>query len=341
MTLKVSDLSARVSRGFALAGITFLVEPGKVLAVLGPNGSGKSTLLRLIAGLAAPTGGELQWVEPPEVEALSAAGRVLVPPERRGVCLLMQQGVLFPHLSVRENVALGVPPDRPDEETARLVGEALAAARVAHLADARPGRLSGGEAQRVALARALAQRPRVMLLDEPFHSLDATVKRAVLADLRRLVTERGLAAVLVTHDVEEAEALADEVYLLRRGRGVAQGDLDTLYRRPRDLWTARFLGEVGAIDAADAAAAGVLLPDGAAGTVHFRPEAVQVEEAPDGLAVIAARPGRTFTELTLALPGGARLVSRSAGHLPLHTASRARARITWALPANLSGDPAS
>ena len=337
--LNVDGLHARVGSGFALEGITFSVAPGETLAVIGPNGSGKSTLLRLVAGLVAPQRGSITCGG----VTLSEGLRVLVPPELRSVGLLMQEGVLFPHLRVRENVALGLGPGARGPAAERLVSEALEAARIAHLAGARPGHLSGGEAQRVALARALAQRPRVMLLDEPFHSLDAVVKGPILTDLRALVKDRGLAAVLVTHDAEEAAALADRVLVLGAGRVVQQGALDAIYRAPVDLRTARLFGEVGSIDAARARALGITLPEAVSGTVWFRPEALEVEptSGDDGLEVIAVRPGRASPEVTLALPDGGRLVARPSGPTIPSPGGRARVRLAWALPPSSPGDEPS
>jgi ABC-type Fe3+/spermidine/putrescine transport system ATPase subunit len=199
-------------------------------------------------------------------------------------------------------------------------------------------RLSGGEVQRVALARALVQGPSVMLLDEPFHSLDAPVKAAIMAEVQALVKARGLCAALVTHDADEASAMADRALLLRDGRKVQEGTLDDLYRAPVDGWAARFLGEVASIDATAAEAAGVALPRGFEGrTAWFRPEALRLEPAGagDGLAVIAVRRCRAITEITVALPDGARLVAKCHGESPLTEGSRARARLAWTLPPSL------
>ncbi|MCC6524895.1 MAG: ABC transporter ATP-binding protein [Polyangiaceae bacterium] len=328
--LSVDELRIRLGAGFALDGVSFAVAPGEIFAVLGPNGSGKSTLLRLLAGLAAPTGGSIAWCG----AKLSAGRRVLVPPARRGVGLLLQEGVLFPHLGVRANVALGLGPAHSDDEAERRVSEALATARIAHLGAARIERLSGGEAQRVALARALVQSPRVMLLDEPFHSLDTEVKTAIMRDIRGLVTDRRLAAVLVTHDADEASALADRVMLLCGGRKIQEGTLDELYRAPADAWAARFLGEVESVDAATAAAAGIALPEHAGGTLSFRPDALLLEpsDGDGGLEVSAVRRCRQVTEVSVALPGGRVLVGRWSADRSPAVGERARARLAWLLP---------
>jgi len=335
--LIVEDLGARMGKHFALEGVSFALAPGEILAVLGPNGSGKSTLLRLLAGLATPTAGSIGW----SGTRLSEAARVIVPPPRRGIGLLLQQGVLFPHLRVGENVALGLGPSGEGEAGARRVNDALTTARIGHLAFARVQRLSGGEIQRVALARALVQTPEVMLLDEPFHSLDSPVKASIMDEIRGLVKERSLCAVLVTHDADEASAVADRVLLLREGRKVQEGTLDAIYRSPVDGWAARFLGEVGSVDAATAAAAGITLPPGFEGpTAWFRPEALlldptdaqtDLEDPRPGLAVTAVRRCRALTEVTVALPGGALLIGRCVD-TSLAVGQRARGRLAWTLP---------
>jgi ABC-type sulfate/molybdate transport systems ATPase subunit len=217
------------------------------------------------------------------------------------------------------------------------VATALGRARLQHLARASVQRLSGGEAQRVSLARALAQQPRVMLLDEPFHSLDSPVRAAIVDDLRALVRELGLAVVLVTHDGDEAATVADRVLLLREGLPVQLGTVDELYRAPIDEFAARFLGSVATLEVEVARAAGVALPASIDGpTAWFRPEAVSLEPVGDGgdagLPVLAMRRRRTLTEITLALPGGATLLAHHFGDTPLSVGARARARVEWLLP---------
>ena len=338
--LIVEDLRARIGKGFAIEGLRFSVAPGEILAVLGPNGSGKSSLLRILSGLAAPTAGSITLGG----TRLSEAGRVIVAPEGRRIGILFQEGVLFPHLRVRENVELGLGPGAEGEAADRRVNEALATARIAHLAGARVQRLSGGEIQRVALARALVQTPALMLLDEPFHSLDFPVKSSIIGELRSLVKDRGLSAVLVTHDAEEASAAADRVLLLREGRQIQQGALDEIYRAPVDAWAARFLGEVGEVGAPVAAAAGIALPPGFEGpTAWFRPEALVLDptDAETGLRVTAVRRCRALTEVTVALPDGRSLMGRCPGETSLRVGGRARARLAWTLPPLLDGAPAS
>ncbi len=201
----------------------------ETFALVGPSGAGKSSVLRAIAGLARAEGavslGSETW--------LDSAAAVEVPPERRSVGLVFQDYALFPHLSVRANVAFGGR-ERVDELLERF--------RIGHLADVRPGTLSGGERQRVALARALAREPRVLLLDEPLAALDVHTKAAVRAELGELLHELGLPTLLVTHDFEDAASLAARIGVLVEGRVRQVGRPEDLVAAPADPFVASFTG---------------------------------------------------------------------------------------------------
>jgi molybdate transport system ATP-binding protein len=204
----------------------------ETLALVGPSGAGKSTFLRAVAGLTRPERGLIAldgevW--------LDTSRRVDLPPERRSVGLVFQEYALFPHLSVRRNVGFGGAP-------AAEVDELLEGFGSAGLAAARPAAISGGERQRVALARALARRPRVLLLDEPLSALDAHTRASVRAELRTLLAGLGLPVVLVTHDFEDAAALADRVGVLVEGRVRQLGSPSELVAAPVDPFVARFTG---------------------------------------------------------------------------------------------------
>jgi iron(III) transport system ATP-binding protein len=173
-------------------------------------------------------------------------GRAYVPPEQRSVGYVPQEGALFPHLSVRANVAFGLP---RRERRGHAVTRLLEMVGIAPLARRLPHELSGGEQQRVALARALARRPQALLLDEPFSSLDASLRGHVREEVHALLREQGVTTVLVTHDQEEALSLADVVAVLRDGRIVQRAAPAELYERPVDERLARFLGAVNVIDA--------------------------------------------------------------------------------------------
>ena len=204
----------------------------ETLALVGPSGAGKSTFLRAVAGLERPQRGRVAL----DGEAwLDTERGVDLPPERRSVGLVFQEYALFPHLSVRRNVAFG------GASTAE-VDEFLERFGIAALAAVRPDAISGGERQRVALARALARRPRVLLLDEPLSALDAHTRSAVRGELRGLLAGLGLPVVLVTHDFEDAATLADRVGVLVEGRLLQLGTPAELVAAPVDPFVARFTG---------------------------------------------------------------------------------------------------
>ena len=206
------------------------LEVGGVTALVGPSGAGKSTVLAVIAGLLRPPQGRVAldddvWFD--------ADRRLFLPPDRRRVGLVFQEYALFPHMTVRQNVAYGGDA-RADELMDHL--------RIGHLASARPGQLSGGERQRVALARALAREPGVLLLDEPLSALDAHTKTSVRDELSVLLGDLGLPTIVVTHDYEDALALAGTVGVLVAGELRQLGSAAELLRRPADAFVAAFTG---------------------------------------------------------------------------------------------------
>jgi molybdate transport system ATP-binding protein len=209
-----------------------LEAPAGTLALVGPSGAGKSTVLRAVAGLLRPEQGAVAldgevW--------LDTERGIDLPPERRSVGLVFQEYALFPHMTVAANVRYGA--RRSDR-----VGELLERLRIGHLADAAPGDISGGERQRVALARALARDPGVLLLDEPLSALDAHTKDAVRGELRELLTAVRLPTLLVTHDFEDAAALADRVGVVVDGRLRQLGLPGDLVAAPVDPFVASFTG---------------------------------------------------------------------------------------------------
>jgi thiamine transport system ATP-binding protein len=218
----------------ALHAVSLAVEPGQIVAVLGASGSGKSTLLRAIAGLVQPSAGRI-----------SLEGRDLAPvaTHRRDIGLMFQNHALFGHLNAADNVGYGlkIAGVGSRERTAR-VGELLALVGLESLADRRPDQLSGGEAQRIALARALAPRPGLLMLDEPLGSLDRSLRESLTEELSMLLRSLGQTALHVTHDQQEAFALADRLLVLDRGRVVADGRPDELWANPQTAFLARFLG---------------------------------------------------------------------------------------------------
>jgi molybdate transport system ATP-binding protein len=231
---------AQLQRGEFQLDVNFVVAPGEILGVLGPNGAGKSTLLRLLAGLTQLSGGVVrldgQVLDEPQ------AG-VFVPPERRPVGLLFQNYRLFPHLSVRDNVAFAPRCRGLDRRASRaMADEWLQRFGLAGFGKRKPGELSGGQAQRVALARALAANPGLLLLDEPLSALDARTRLEVRGELRRHLADFDGPTLIVTHDPLEALVLADRLLVIEDGRIVQQGLPAEVARRPATQYIARLVG---------------------------------------------------------------------------------------------------
>ena len=286
--LEVTGVRVAFDGVVAVDDVSFEVGKGEVVAVLGPSGSGKSTLLRCVAGLQRPDAGTVH-VEDADVTATA--------PHARGVGFMFQAPTLFPHRDVAGNVGFGLRMQR--------VGKDTAGSRVAELLDlvGLPGTqgrtvstLSGGEQQRVALARALAPQPRLLLLDEPFGALDAVLRQRLVEDVGRLVRRIGLSVVAVTHDREEAYALADRVLVMRDGRLVADGTPEQLWAAPADAWVASFLGMPNVlpaeVDAGTARTAWGALPvaaDAEGSHVVVPTGAVRVGPTGDLAAVVVAR----------------------------------------------------
>ncbi len=218
----------------ALSDVTFGLDEGKSLAVLGPSGCGKSTLLRLIAGLETPDGGEAA------IDGESLNG---IPPHRRGFGLMHQDLALFPHLNVRDNIAFGLRSQRWEAQAIEnRVNELLELMRIEPLADRSVDAISGGEQQRVALARSLAPRPRLLMLDEPLGALDRRLREELAQEIRRIHGHEGVTLIYVTHDHDEAFAVADDILVLEGGRAVQHGPPEDVWLNPSTPFVARFLG---------------------------------------------------------------------------------------------------
>jgi iron(III) transport system ATP-binding protein len=308
----------------AVDGATLSVPHGELVALLGPSGSGKTTLLRVIAGFEEPDAGRV-----------AIAGRAVagdgawVEPEHRRIGMVFQDGALFPHLTVERNVAFGASRRERVAECLALVGLEARAASYPH-------ELSGGERQRVALARALAADPEVVLLDEPFASLDAGLRDALRAEVAGILREAGTSALLVTHDQAEALSLAGTVAVMREGRVEQIGTPEEIYERPQSRWVAEFLGEADVIPGT--ASRGMVECElgrfGAApelaGRVNvvIRPESVGIGTGPaSGHAegVVVARSFYGHDQLVhVELPSGMRLRSRRLGFPAWHPGDRVR-----------------
>lgn len=308
MGLSVEGLTIALGRSFRIEDLSLEVGAGETVALVGPNGSGKSSVLRTIAGLEVPQAGRISW----SGTLLSSAGRVHVPPEDRKIGMLLEDSALFPHLDVRANVALALPRAATAAERDDLVNRALELARVLPLRARPVTTLSSGEQQRVALARALVRGPGLLLLDEPFHSLDGPTKRGILADLKAVVRDRKLAVIDVTHDPAEASDLSDRVVLLRHGRKQQEGTFEDLYAHPRSPFVADFFGPVQTIEAEAARRDGIELPaEASEGRISFRPECLLLSPCSDAararLVVEQVRGAGALVRITVRLTDGSSL----------------------------------
>jgi iron(III) transport system ATP-binding protein len=284
-----------VSKSFgavrAVREVTLELDRGELVAVLGPSGCGKTTLLRTIAGFERPDAGSVVVAD----QVVAGPGR-FVPPERRRIGMVFQDYALFPHLTVRSNVAFGLAA-KPRDERERLTRRTLELVGLQHKADRYPHELSGGERQRVALARAMAPEPALVLLDEPFSSLDASLRAGLRREVELILRDAEATALLVTHDQEEALSLADRLAVMREGRIVQIGAPEEVYVRPASRWAAQFVGEVNVL-AGVAHGNGVETELGvfdlrapASGSVHVavRPEQLELRADHDGNAEVVAR----------------------------------------------------
>jgi thiamine transport system ATP-binding protein len=290
-TLEVEDLRVRFGDVVAVDGVTFTLADGEVLAVLGPSGCGKSTLLRAVAGLERVDAGTI---------AFDGQDLAPVPTFRRGFALMFQDGQLFPHLSVADNIGYPLRLRRvPRAERRARVDELLELVGLPGAHDREPATLSGGEAQRVALARALAVRPRLLLLDEPLSALDRDLRERLAGELRDILRAEGTTALLVTHDHDEAFAVADRMAVMRAGRFVQTGTLEDVWRAPADPTTARFLGYAAVLDVEASQrllAAAALGPGPDGGSLALRRSALRLD--PDGPLRATVRSVRTTPEVT-------------------------------------------
>jgi sulfate transport system ATP-binding protein len=236
MAIDVRNVSKSFNGFRALEDVSLSVPDGSLTALLGPSGGGKSTLLRVIAGLEAPDSGEVLF---------SGEAVTRLPAQDRGVGFVFQHYAAFKHMTVRDNIAFGLKiRRRPKAEVRARVDELLALVHLGGWADRYPAQLSGGQRQRMALARALAVQPRVLLLDEPFGALDATVRKELRDWLRRLHDEVHVTTIFVTHDQEEALEVAQQVAVINAGRIEQTGTPDDLYEQPANPFVMGFVGPV-------------------------------------------------------------------------------------------------
>lgn len=336
MSVELAGVSKSFGPVRAVDDVRLTLPDGAITALLGPSGCGKTTTLRLVAGFEVPDAGEIRLAGAPV-----AGPGTWVPPERRRVGMVFQHLALFPHLDVAGNVAYGLR-GAARAERRRRVAELLDLVGLAGYERRRPDQLSGGQAQRVALARALAPEPAVVLLDEPFSSLDVGLRTEVRTEVRRILLAAGTAALLVTHDQDEALAVGDRVAVMLAGRLAQCAAPEEVYRRPASQEVAAFLGDTNLFDGPVEGGVldtpiGGLAVDGPAGaaTGLVRPEDLEVEEDPAGGARVTEVVYYGHDQLvTVALAGGTRLRARlHARHrLTPGTVVRVTARAAYRLP---------
>ncbi len=348
--LRISGLQKAFDGHAVLHGVDLAVKPGALLALLGPSGSGKTTLLRVLCGFERADAGTI------EIDGRRVAGDGLhLPSEQRRIGYVPQEGALFPHLSVAENIVFGLP--RGQRRARHRVDELLELVGLpAAYGERAPQQLSGGQQQRVALARALAPSPSLVMLDEPFSSLDAALRLETREAVARALAAAGATAVLVTHDQAEALSLGHEVAVLWRGRLLQTAAPQTLYRRPATRELASFIGEavllpgtvvrgeahcaLGVLQVAD----GASHPEGAV-DVMVRPEQIDVLPAgaprADGNALEALVREVSFAgqdaAVTLELLDGAQTVVRA--RVPGYRTPRGGERVTLAVGGAVSVYP--
>lgn len=283
--VEIVDVGATYGDGPVLRGASLRLARGEIVSLLGPSGCGKTTLLRAIAGLTEISSGTISV----SGKTVSGPG-VHVAPERRHVGMVFQDGALFPHMTVGQNIMFGL---RDHSSAQSRLADVLQLTGLGDLVDRAPGTLSGGQKQRVALARALAPQPRVLLLDEPFSALDAGLRVQLRREVRDILHEVGITSIVVTHDQDEAFGIGDRVGVMNDGRILQVGTPAELYEHPTLPWVAGFVGEAnelvgGYIGGRVATALGDLpvsidAPEGAQVRVIVRPEQLAIVAGESGV----------------------------------------------------------
>ncbi|MBK3425601.1 ABC transporter ATP-binding protein, partial [Methylobacterium ajmalii] len=239
-TLLLDGLTKRYGEATAVAGVDLDIRQGELVALLGPSGCGKTTTLRMVAGFIEPSAGRV---------VIGGRDVTRLPPHARDTGMVFQSYALFPHMSVADNVGFGLEMRKVGKaERDRRIAEALRLVRLDALADRLPRQLSGGQQQRVALARALVVSPAVFLLDEPLSNLDAKLRSEVGLEIRELQKRLGLTTLMVTHDQDEALAMADRLVVMEHGRVLQVGSAEDLYERPANTFVAGFVGRCNLLD---------------------------------------------------------------------------------------------
>lgn len=328
--IQLTNVSKSYEGSCAVESVSFSVERGQLLVLLGPSGCGKTTTLRLVAGLERPDSGTIT------LDGAQVAGDgTWVPPERRRVGMVFQDYALFPHLTIADNILFALK-NSPFSDKRHRIQEMLALTGLDGLGKRFPHQLSGGQQQRVALARALAPQPSVVLLDEPFSNLDATLRKAMRNDVRRMLKEAGATTIFVTHDQEEALSIADTVAVMQGGRLLQIDTPQEIYLHPQTREVATFVGEANILrgtangDIVDTPLGLLPLARGQQGPVEvvIRPEAITLSAEAEGNAHVV---GLSFhgdhQSVDICTDDGIRLEAHIWAHIPFALGQRVRTQI--------------
>jgi putative spermidine/putrescine transport system ATP-binding protein len=334
--LRLDALSKRYGETLATDSISLDIAQGEMIVLLGPSGCGKTTTLRMIAGFVEATSGEIVLENRP-IGAL--------PPHRREMGMVFQNYALFPHLTVARNIAFGLEMRRQSSaECNTRVAEMLRLVKLDRFADRLPRQLSGGQQQRVAIARALAIHPKVLLLDEPLSNLDAELRQDVAREIRLLQQDRALTTIMVTHDQQEAMAMADRLVVMRDGRIQQVGHQEDLYERPATPFVARFIGNsnllTGTLDGAHFRITGgslvsltALYPTTGKATIAIRPERIALAAAREnaqahGSVLLSSYMG-AVVEHVVALDPQTQLIARGPSGATPRLPAGTRVALSW------------
>ncbi|TKI05285.1 ABC transporter ATP-binding protein [Martelella alba] len=344
--LEILAVTHRFGHHKVIDNVTLRVQPGEILAILGPSGSGKTTLLNMVGGRLAPEQGDI---------TLGGRSILGLPPDRIDTATVFQDYALFPHLNVRDNVGFGLRiRGLPKAQVAQEVERLLALVGLEDYGGRRIQQLSGGQRQRIATARALAVKPNVLLLDEPMGALDRQIRGRLQRELAELLRRLHMTTLIVTHDQDEAFAMADRIAIMRDGRLEQCDTPDTLYRCPETAFVATFLGQgtlltgqvapqSGVMGATSAALADSVSDGGGEQTYLVRPQHVEVASPGKladatwrGACVRSARSFGAQTTLDIELSGGARLEAAHYGISPFSAGDHVDCRVApehfWRIP---------